>query len=362
MSRGAIDAAIARHADRETLYDQPLLDRSKARVTGPFTVEAVPAPTVRPLTEVPLQTPMADASIARSGESRRQDDWRSELQRCGIRGKGGQKIEFSRVEPLAGTRWLQADGETKDAERRRVVLSFGPMDAPLEQRQVAEALEEANLLVPKPKVVAFAAFHFDPEAAKDIDETNWPGVTLLKVQMNTDLLTEDLKKKRTSSDSFWMVGQPDIQVRRVSPVGAPPPARPRKGGVEAQYDARDKENRGEGAAPALYEVEVFGFDYYNPKTGAIESGDTGKIALWLLDPDYDGRSLYPRQVFFPMAGDKEGWARLAKNLKAEIDEDLIETYRSSVSLPFGLGPHKRVAVKIVDDRGIESLKIVEIEP
>jgi len=168
---------------------------------------------------------------------------------------------------------------------------------------------------------------------KDIDETNWPGVILLKVQMNTDLLTEDLKKKRASNDSFWMVGQPDVGIRRIE--------------------------RGEHAG--LWEVEVYGFDYYNPKTGAIESGDTSKIAVWLLDPDYDGRSLYPRQVFFPMAGDKDGWARLAKNLKAEIDEDLIESYRGNVSLPFELGDHKRVAVKIVDDRGIESLKIVEIE-
>jgi len=32
-----------------------------------------------------------------------------------------------------------------------------------------------------------------------------------------------------------------------------------------------------------------------------------------------------------MAGPKEGWARLAKNLKAEIDEDLIETYRGTSS-------------------------------
>ena len=31
------------------LYDQPKIDRSKARVTGPFTVEAVPAPSVLPL-------------------------------------------------------------------------------------------------------------------------------------------------------------------------------------------------------------------------------------------------------------------------------------------------------------------------
>jgi adenine-specific DNA-methyltransferase len=105
---------------------------------------------------------------------------------------------------------------------------------------------------------------------------------------------------------------------------------------------------------------VRGFDYYNAKTGAIESGGTDKIAVWMLDPDYDGRSLYPRQVFFPMAGENDGWARLAKNLKAEIDEELIEAYRGTVSLPFEPGAHKCVAVKIVDDRGIESLKIVEL--
>ncbi len=62
-----------------------------------------------------------------------------------------------------------------------------------------------------------------------------------------------------------------------------------------------------------------------------------------------------------MSSDKDGWARLAKNLKAEIDEELIEMYRSTVSIPFELGKHRRVAGKIVDDRGIESLKVVTIE-
>ena len=65
--------------------------------------------------------------------------------------------------------------------------------------------------------------------------------------------------------------------------------------------------------------------------------------------------------FFPMAGEKEGWAKLARNLKAEIDEELIEAYRGTTSLPFPAGKHNRVAVKIVDDRGIESLKILEVE-
>ena len=62
-----------------------------------------------------------------------------------------------------------------------------------------------------------------------------------------------------------------------------------------------------------------------------------------------------------MAGDKEGWSKLARNLKAEIDEELIESYRGTESLPFEAGEHKRAAVKIIDDRGIESSKIVKLD-
>ena len=128
------------------------------------------------------------------------------------------------TEPSRHWRYEREDGPTYNP--MRAVVSFGPQHAPLEQRQVASALEEAQTLVPRPKLVIFAAFQFDPEAAKDIDETNWPGVTLLKAQMNADL---------------------------------------------------------------------------------------------------------------------------------------IEAYRGTVSLPFEPGEHRRIAVKIVDDRGIESLKVLEVE-
>jgi adenine-specific DNA-methyltransferase len=353
MTREQIDKAIAKYADTETLYDQPEIDRSKARVTGPFTVEAVPAaawgqPEVQPIQQIDWEAQKAlpgmepegflqpDPSLARSGLTLRHSEWRAELLKTGIRGKSKANIDFVRVEALPGTKWLSADAETKEAPPttpRRAVVSFGPEHAPLEQRQVAAAIEEAQTLVPKPKLVIFAALQFDPEAAKDIDETNWPGVTLLKVQMNGDLVTEDLKKKRSSNESFWLVGQPDVELRPI----------------------RTGENKGK------LQVEVHGFDYYNPKSGKIESGGSGNIAVWMLDPDYDGRSLYPRQVFFPMSGEKDGWARLAKDLKAEIDEDLIQAYRGTVSLPFEPGKHARVAVKIVDDRGIESLRVLTLQ-
>jgi adenine-specific DNA-methyltransferase len=356
MKREEIDRAIAKYADQETLYDQPTVDRKKVRITGPFTVEAVPAPVVTPISEVAEAAPRAaDLSLARSGETLRQAEWRDELLRTGIRGKGGQKIEFSRVEPQAGTRWLHADGETRPHPNpkgeginkpQRVVLSFGPEHALLEQRQVALALEEAAQLFPKPAMVVFAYFEIDPEAAKDIDEINPAtlGMTLLKVKMNADLLTDDLKKKRASNESFWLVGSPDVELRKLSAKD-----------VKAFNERHGTDHK------ILHVVEVHGFDYFNTKTGELESGGSEKIALWMLDTDYDGRSLYPRQVFFPMSGEKDGWSKLARNLKAEIDEEMIEAYRGTVSLPFAVGEHGRVAVKIVDDRGIESLKIIETE-
>jgi hypothetical protein len=55
----AMDASIKAHADQETLYDKPELDKTRLRITGPFSVEAVPAPTVLSLDDRPrLQRPM----------------------------------------------------------------------------------------------------------------------------------------------------------------------------------------------------------------------------------------------------------------------------------------------------------------
>lgn len=315
----------------ETLYDQPLIDNKKTRVAGPFTVEAVPAPVAKSFEEMEAAAPIeADNSVSRSGETLRQNTWIDELLKSGVRGKNGAQISFTRMESLSGTRFLQAHGETKEDNPKQVVVCFGPEHAPLEQRMVELALEEARTLRPKPEIILFCAFHFDSEARKDIEEINWPGITLLEAQMNADLLTDDLKKKRSSNESFWLIGQPDVQIKEIT----------------------------EGEKKGNYTVEVYGFDYYNPKTGTVESGGKNDIAMWMLDHDYDGRSLFPSQVFFPMAGAKEGWATLAKNLKAEIDEEKIEAFGGTVSLPFT--PGKNVAVKIIDARGIESLKILRL--
>ena len=210
-------------------------------------MEAVPAPRSNRSTEIeapPSSQLLIFFPSPASGPTLRHREWRDELLKTGLRGKGGQHIDFSRVEPLAGTRWLHADAETKGV-KERVVISFGPEHSLLEQRQVELAWEEARTLSPKPAILVFAAFEFDPEAAKDIDgmTKEKTGMTFLTAQMNADLLTEDLKKKR-ANQSFWLVGRPDVDLRR----------------IKKRATTREMGNRGQG------------FDYYNTRTGTIDSG------------------------------------------------------------------------------------------
>ncbi|WP_262539767.1 site-specific DNA-methyltransferase [Acinetobacter bereziniae] len=322
-----IDEAIAAHADQEILYDKPIINKNRLRISGPFTVEAVPFPTVKALDEAE-SLDEADASIARMGESGRKHDWMAELAKTGIRGPNGQMINFTDMDLLPYDKNMQnihAVGHLDNGDR--VVVSFGPEHAALEQRQVANAMNEAGNLFPLPKMIVFCAFTFDPEAAKDIDAIK--GINAIKAQMNTDLLTDDLKKARSSNQSFWLMGQPDVEVHKL------------EGGK--------------------YQVEVLGFDYFDTVKGELISGGKSKIAMWSLDIDYDERSLFPHQVFFPIAGKGEGWEKLKKNIRAELDETQLDKFHGTKSLPFEAGDNKKIAVKIIDDRGIESLKVMNLD-
>lgn len=303
----------------ETLYDSPEIDSKKTRVTGPFTIEALPVPVVFSVDE---------ALNAESDDGAKLSDWREQLQATGIITRNGERIRFSRIESLSVTRWLNAKAYTDEENSRLALVCFAGESTLLDSKRIAFALEEATKQIPKPDFMIFAAFQTDPEAQELLNSCNWEGVAILQVQMNPDLMTSDLKRKIKTDQSFWLVGQPDIELERLA------------------------ENK--------YRVKVFGFDYYNVKDGGIDSGNTDRIAMRLLDTDYDGMTLNPSQVFFPMEGKSGGWKKLSDSLRAEIDETLIEAYRGNISLPFEIEDGKKIAVKIIDDRGIESMKVITV--
>ncbi len=301
----------------ETLWDRPKVEKKKVRVTGPFTVEALPSPVVEP-----LEMDAPDTGMAQAGNKRQQ--WLAQLKQAGIRVPGGDKLRFKSLEVSSDLQWFCARGEMEDGAQ--AVVCLGSESAPLSPAIVDNALDECTLMHPCPQVVIFAAFQFDAEAARLIRESKMAGGTqLFQVQMNVDLQMDDLLRHQRGDDSFILVGQPDVQLTK-----------------------EDK----------LYKVSVNGFDYYDPTKGEVSSGGPERIAMWMLDTNYDGRCINPQQVFFPKS---DVWEQIGKHLKGTIDPERFQAYVGVESLPFLPGANCKVAVKIIDDRGYESLRVFPIK-
>ena len=103
-------------------------------------------------------------------------------------------------------------------------------------------------------------------------------------------------------------------------------------------------DRGAGKKTYTCDPHIDPLLQFDPQRSQIERIIDDGIAAETIEE----RGIFPRQVFFPMAGAKVGWARLAKNLKAEIDPELVEVHRGTVSLPFEVGENGQIVVRIVE--------------
>jgi len=323
--------------ETEILYDQPLPERSKTRVAGPYTVEQIPSFGIDPV-EAERYEPGTLAEDDRSDDIRHRgesDPVHSigelvDLLRIdGVRLPGSRKLDFVSLAPTADGGLIHAEGEFDEAgERRRIAVSFGPLHGPIGARQVEEVLSQA--VFGPYHAILFAGFAIDGSAQSLIQNYRTPKhVQLLMANIAGDVLVPDLLKNRRGQQLFAVFGEPDVSVRAV------------------------------GADE--FEVEVRGMDVYDPATGDVTSDDSGQIAAWLLDQDYDRRSFLVSQAFFPGAsGSVDPWERLSRALRGWVDPDAFEMLRGTTSLPFRAGKEGRVAVKVIDFRGNEAIKIAEL--
>ena len=101
-----------------------------------------------------------------------------------------------------------------------------------------------------------------------------------------------------------------------------------------------------------------GVDIYDPVSNTVTPSRADKVAAWFIDSDYDGRSFCITQAFFP---DKDAWSKLAKALDDVLDEAAFAALSGTVSLPFAKGDHACVAVKVIDPRGNEVMRLHRLE-
>jgi adenine-specific DNA-methyltransferase len=323
MTRQEIDTAIARHAETETLYDQPYEDNKRVRVCGPFSVESLSPHRVLSAADENM-----DGTVSEQ-EARGQQDFATmildNLRKAGVQNtRKAERLSFDRLDAYPGA-WLQAAGEYTDAEghSRRVAVSIGPEHGTVGPQQVKEAAKEAVRGVGFDMLIV-CGFAFDPHVAEEVKR--YGKLTVLPAKMNPDLAMGDELLKKTGAGNLFMVfGEPDVE-------------------ITTQKDGQ-------------IVAEIKGLDVYDPTTGQIRSASTDDIACWFIDTDYNGESFFVRHAYF--TGAEEPYDKLKRALRAEIDEAAWSCLYRTVSRPFPKPQSGKIAVKVINHYGDEVLKVFE---
>ena len=324
-----VNACIAASSEGEELVDQPMVDRKRMRVSGPFTVEAVQPAEESLDVDSPIGGEPDELLDTYDAETDAHDAVNAEayldkmmrlLRNDGVRFPDNRMLTFATLDPVEGE-ILHAEGgwENDDAERR-VAVVFGPQHGPVTAKQVEECLRAAYRRAYDDLV--FAGFSFDGAAQAAIQADANPEVRIHIAHINPDVAMGDLLKETPSSQLFTVFGLPRTTVHPT--------------------------DSGE------YIVKMEGVDIYNPVDNTVSSAGADKVAAWFVDSDYDGRTFCITQAFFP---DKKAWDKIARALKGVIDEEHFEKFRGTESFPFPVGEHKQVAVKVIDPRGNEVMRV-----
>lgn len=344
-----VDQAIAAAAEPEELVDQPEVVRGITRVSGPFTVEAV-QPAETSLDEATHATPIEGAPDTLDGtfpdgppipaaEPQNAEAYLDQMLRLlrqdGLLFPDKKEMRFARLDPLgARTQAIHAEGRwvpkgEADADpdgRATVAVAFGPQYGPVTARQVEQLVRAAARRGYDDLVVA--GFAFDGPAQAVIEDVDHPEVRVHMAHIRPDVNPgmNGLLKDTPAAQLFTVFGKPRSRI--------------------------------EAAGDGEWRVVMEGVDIYDPLTGVIHPCRQDKVAAWFIDSDYDGRTFCITQAFFP---DKDAWVKLAAALKDVIPADAFAALSGTVSLPFPTGEHACVAVKVIDPRGNEVMRLHRLE-
>ena len=328
-----VNKCIADSSDGEELVDQPEVDRKRIRVSGPFTVEAVQPPEEFLDVESPIGGEPEEIEDTFDSDTEEREAVNAEayldkmvrlLHEDGVKFAEDQKQEFATLDPLEGG-ILHAEGSWKNGDSdRRVAVVFGPQHGPVTVMQVEDCLPAASRRGYDELILA--GFSFDGAAQVIIQEDPNPRVRIHMANISPDVVMDDLLKKTSTSQLFTVFGLPRTSL--------------------------EKEDNGE------YVITMEGVDIYNPVDNTVSSAGADKVAAWFVDSDYDGRTFCITQAFFP---DKKAWSKIARDLKGVIDTESFERFSGTVSLPFPAGGHGCVAVKVIDPRGNEVMRVHNLE-
>lgn len=324
----------------ETLYDQPIEDKMRIRVSGPFTVET--------LQSYNVASPESVDDRPDEAEENRlfQERIFSHLQTSGIRnGDKSQRANFKQVEAVSHP-YLHAKGwyTDGDGEDRLVYFHIGPKFGTVSKLAVSEAVKAFRSKARNEGASWLVVLGFSFEDSINDADYNLGTYTVSKVRMHDDLMQDGLLKKDKGAGSFITIGEPDIAIVNDSEVAC--------------------------------HVEIRGLDIYDPIKDDVKARSIEDIAYWEIDDDYDEQQFIVREIHFCGGNKKEfdAWkkglnsiasAKTKKKaettLKLELNDEVWDTLYDFRSSAIERRPGRKICVRVISQFGEESSKILTIE-
>lgn len=326
--------------DVETLYDQPIEDKKRIRVSGPFTVET--------LQSYNVASPESVDDRPDEVEENRlfQERIFSHLQTAGIRnGDKRQRANFKQVEAVSHP-YLHAKGwyTDGDGEDRLVYFHIGPKFGTVSKLAVSEAVKAFRSKARNEGASWLVVLGFSFEDSINDADYNLGTYTVSKVRMHDDLMQDGLLKKDKGAGSFITIGEPDIAIVNDSEVAC--------------------------------HVEIRGLDIYDPIKDDVKARSVEDIAYWEIDDDYDEQQFIVREIHFCGGNKKEydAWkkglnslasAKTKKKaettLKLELSDEVWDTLYDFRSSAIERRPGRKICVRVVSQFGEESSKVLTIK-
>jgi len=337
----------------EVLVDRPEIDKNIVRVSSPFTIEC----TIKPPIEItddnspatsPTETSEPIAIVLDDSGDHAERMLRILQQSPILRLPGNRTIQLSQVRQPTRSQNLNAEALVKASEldganlseiveeaietnqnklplsQKNIAFIFGSENGAISENAIFQAAQEAHA---KHYAHLFViGFAITASARQFVEQCNAAiGIPATYIQATPDLLMGDLLKNMRSSQIFSVCGLPEIQIHKLS--------------------------------DGQYQVELQGLDVFDPVTMEVESEPGHNVPAWFLDTNYNDLCFYVHQAFFPRTS---AWDSLKKSLKGTYDDDVWEHLAGTKSKAFEPGDRRKIAVKVIDDRGNELLVVKDL--
>lgn len=323
----------------ETLYDQPIEDKKRIRVSGPFTVET--------LQSYNVASPESVDDRKNEAEENRlfQERIFAHLSTAGIRnGDKSQRATFHSVEAVSHP-YLHAKGwyTDGDGEERLVYFHIGPKFGTVSKLSVSEAVKAFRSKARNEGASWLVLLGFSFEDSINDKDYNMGTYTVSKVRMHDDLMQDGLLKKDKGAGSFITIGEPDIAL---------------------VYDSE-----------VACHVEIRGLDIYDPIKDDVKARSVEDIAYWEIDDDYDEQQFIVREIHFCGGNKKEydSWKKglnsiassktkksAETTLRLTLNDEVWDTLYDFRSSAIERKPGRKIAVRVISQFGEESSKILTI--